>query len=850
MAPQGEQFSAPGSASYSSDTMAVGDGTWDYSKNNFLLPNLQGLNFETMRYNGMGNRFATLPQYHRIVLAHAVMAALVFLLFVPMAVMLARFYSREPGYAIVYHAQLHVLSGLLLLAVFILGFFAVGPERSLTNPHHGIGVAIFVLFILQLVGGRLVRHISKLRSLRIMIHQWSGRAIALLGIVQVPLGLALYGSPKYLFVLYALWMAFLLLVYFILSYRSGGRRELYMDSRSEGGHTRVTESEYFSRDPVRERSSSMKWLGPLAAGAGLWALLGRDRGDKAKPRAHSPTRSRSFISSRGPEMASSRRGSDSYVTEKYSEAPKRGSGGGGFAKILTAAAAALGAGKLVSGMMNRRNDRWDEEYSAVSTDTPRRQRSGRGDVTTVSNFSSDYTDHARRPPSETETSLLPPSAYPAGRGADPRRPITPEHLHARGREINESDYSSYVSPSRRPPGNGRGGGGGGGGLAKGIMGGLGIAWFNKKLAERRARKEEERLREEEDMRSGVSGSRYTGDGFPSPTRRNSRRPPPPIRRGTGHPGTTITDMSEMSSVTESTVETRPIGNSYAAGPPAGQTGAPGQPPFVPVPGPGSHDARSRSRSRSRRESVSMPPMPVDPHGLLHHSEADSYMSSEEGRPRRRDSSRRRRAGERAAAAAAVRAGQIAASERDHHGSHTSRPVSVKVKMHEGRDKNVTLRRLTDDEARATRGPPTGRGRSRADSESSLSGLESPSHGRGYRRDSGQRRAERSAERQAEEDDQLAPLSPPHPSFAKGGGRRTRESDYASGQAGPSSGMAPAGHQPASSLASESHGTWSAMSASPGGRGTDSVAADDRRRRRRLERRGAGSSRPSEVDMFD
>lgn len=32
--------------------MNVGDGTWDFSKNSFLLPNLQGLNFETMRYNG------------------------------------------------------------------------------------------------------------------------------------------------------------------------------------------------------------------------------------------------------------------------------------------------------------------------------------------------------------------------------------------------------------------------------------------------------------------------------------------------------------------------------------------------------------------------------------------------------------------------------------------------------------------------------------------------------------------------------------------------------------------------------------------------------------------------------
>ncbi|KAK5627541.1 hypothetical protein RRF57_003256 [Xylaria bambusicola] len=51
MAPA-EGLSAPGSASYHSDTMTVGDGTWDFTKNTFLLPNLVGLNFETMQYNG------------------------------------------------------------------------------------------------------------------------------------------------------------------------------------------------------------------------------------------------------------------------------------------------------------------------------------------------------------------------------------------------------------------------------------------------------------------------------------------------------------------------------------------------------------------------------------------------------------------------------------------------------------------------------------------------------------------------------------------------------------------------------------------------------------------------------
>jgi hypothetical protein len=52
MAPA-DTLSPAGSSSYSSNTMYVGDGTWDATRNDFLLPNLMGLNFESMRYNGM-----------------------------------------------------------------------------------------------------------------------------------------------------------------------------------------------------------------------------------------------------------------------------------------------------------------------------------------------------------------------------------------------------------------------------------------------------------------------------------------------------------------------------------------------------------------------------------------------------------------------------------------------------------------------------------------------------------------------------------------------------------------------------------------------------------------------------
>lgn len=53
-----DDLSAPGTATYDSDTMTVGDGTWDFTKNDFLLPNLMGLNFDTMRYNGETSKTA------------------------------------------------------------------------------------------------------------------------------------------------------------------------------------------------------------------------------------------------------------------------------------------------------------------------------------------------------------------------------------------------------------------------------------------------------------------------------------------------------------------------------------------------------------------------------------------------------------------------------------------------------------------------------------------------------------------------------------------------------------------------------------------------------------------------
>ncbi|KAL3593631.1 hypothetical protein FPOAC2_07931 [Fusarium poae] len=814
MAPAAGEFSAPGAVSYDSNTQVVGDGTWDFDKNTFLLPNLQGTNFETTRYNGMGNRFSTLTQYHGLVLAHGLLGVIIFLFLIPFSVMTARFYSRRPGWAIKYHAQLNVFSVLLLVPVFILGYFAVGPERSLTNPHHGIGVAIFTLFLVQVLGGWIVRRITKARSLRIMIHQWIGRSIALLGMAQIPLGLTLYGSPLYLFIMYAVWMFILVILYFILSWRSANQRDYYMDggrsevrsemrselAPTEDTRTRLTESELFSEYKSEPPKNKAKWLGPLAALGGLAALArGRNKNRNLDNGSRVRSRSPSLDRSQRPEVVASRNGSASYLTgytgEKYSDVTGKdnaGGGGGGFAKFM----GGLGLGKFFA-KKQRPQDEDYSEYSAVSTETPRRHRATRSapsmsDVTRTDLTSTTTPDRNRGPPpvmsqmrsaadgTETALSSPPPSVTPRSKryGPNSRRSV-----------FEESDYSSYVSPSRRPPPEKSGGG-----FAKGLLGGLGFGWFTKKMADRKTAKEEQRLRDEEDLRSGTSLSRFSADGYDSPGRRGDRRPIQ--RRQTGYPPTDTILSSEMS---ESTIEPRPArGNYVSPTEPLDST-------VIPA---------GRAGNHSRRNSIS-------PGSRVQRSRHKSA-PSEDG------------------------------SRHERYASPAS--VSVKMKVHDDKNKNVTLRRLTEEEAKAARG--------RRDSASSLSGLESPTQGRRYRRDSSHKRTESAAERRAEEDDDVASLAPPNPTFAKQK-RRGKDSAYYSGQPAPapSIGTSAQFNQTVSSLA-ESHGTWSCITPSvrtsaPGpsiGPGEGSAAAEDRRNRRRQERRRASGQTTdapaANVDMFD
>ncbi|KAI5295942.1 hypothetical protein KEM52_006355 [Ascosphaera acerosa] len=300
-------LSSPGGASYSSDTMHVGDGTWDSARDTFLMPNLMGVNFDTMRYNGMGNRFRGDHYYKHLIVAHGIFAAITFLILMPAGIFTARFFHRDPYWSRRIHVGLQLLCLFTLTTVFVLGWYAVGNKRKLTNPHHGIGLAIYVMFWAQFLWGWFLhfrkKHHTELKNLFIIfIHRWLGRAVLLLGMAQIPLGLCLYGSPLALFIIYAIVMAILILLYFIFNYRNERRSILHYDApvatvisaaddgryrHRHGGHERIGELEPasdISRDEKRRSRSRRR----TAAGGGLFSRVLRGGRRPSQPATYAP----------------------------------------------------------------------------------------------------------------------------------------------------------------------------------------------------------------------------------------------------------------------------------------------------------------------------------------------------------------------------------------------------------------------------------------------------------------------------------------------------------------------------------------------------------------------------------
>jgi hypothetical protein len=190
---------------------------------------------------------------------------------------------------------------------------------------------------------------------------------------------------------------------------------------------------------------------------------------------------------------------------------------------------------------------------------------------------------------------------------------------------------------------------------------------------------------------------------------------------------------------------------------------------------------------------------------------------------------------------------------------TRSSVQIKMKLHDDQDRNITIRRMTDEEM----------SRNRSSSMSSSDGTETPSARRGYRRHSRVRPAddEDDDDDDGDDDDEGAAASAaitadpsfatPTPSTVQGaapagvGLRRppplmaanndsNKDSAYYSAGPGTTGGLHPVGGTTVSSLATaESHLESSAMG-----------SAADRRNRRRQERRRVDDSSASQTDNVE
>ncbi|KAF2741970.1 hypothetical protein M011DRAFT_497801 [Sporormia fimetaria CBS 119925] len=638
------RLSPPGSSRYTSGTMFVGDGTWDSQRNTFLLPNLQGLNLATTQYNGMGNRFRGDQRYRATVMGHGILAAITFLLVVPAAIFMARFYHRNPRVALRFHIWLQIMTVLLSTALFVLGFQAVGSQRTLTNPHHGIGVALYTLVMVQAFAGCVIHRREKGKErykvpLKLMLHQWLGRAIALLGITQVALGLTLYGCSKVLFILYAVWCFALLIAYFILSYRN--QPELGFDDRG----TYITERTESSRGHRRPGMGKLAAAG--AAGAGLAAL--------ARHRSRSRSRSRS----RGPrhDVLSSRRSSrhsESYVSDEKS-AHRTRRDGGWKDKLLGAAAVSGGVFALRSLFSRNKKHATTETGSVASYSRPMPQSEvTQTDLSRVEEGrapTSPGNDRWRRVEEREAAQAAAMAGSPLRTGRGPRRS---------GESINSFDSRTSFDddgPRRNESHNT-----GKTLAALGLMGFMKHKWNSRKNkreeehveAMRRQDIEEERL-----ARANSSRRRFTGDGAGYP-RKN--RPSSTIYTESDISGMTPGPSRPNKPLPPSTIPPPP-GPVFGAGAAAGPSSGPNLAPAAIISESGSEAYTSPGGGHHRRHRTADFATPVG--GL--------------GVPPRDHSRHRSSAGD----------------------SVASPPVSVKVKMHnDGR--HVTLRRLGEEEAAAER----------------------------------------------------------------------------------------------------------------------------------------------------
>ena len=549
------------------------------------------------------------------------------------------------------------------------------------------------------------------------------------------MGLALWGSPEYLFILYAIVVFALLVIYFICSYRQ---------ERNFGReyHDRLSyRSEHYEEGHVEKRSHGRfsNLAKGAAAGVGISALANRLR------HRH--------------DVASSRHsGTDSVLSEedKYSQYGQRPTEGLGRRNILGIGALASVSywfGKIFARRKNRRDaEDASTEYSYTTEDSVERVErveEGRPTITAAS----------------------------PGPSPGVNQPLNPamSHLshHSHHRTVSSMSYDSDMSGS--PSKERRGGH-----TLRDAAIGLGTFAFAKNyFKRRRERKEQARIDEirdneiENERMQRATSKRYTGDGLlhrpgrlgGSVTSTNlSPTPGGPMAAGALGDGiaATAAHNQETAAASHLNVPNTNVHDPFVSDP------LPPPPPPHSIHGSSGSEMYASSGGREHRR---------------HHNLANVAAAGAAGsavglaagealaQRRHRSESRRRSAGA---------------------DSMGSQPVSVKLNMHsDGR--HVTLRRLTEDEA-ATERARQAKTRNRRRRAESASDLSSPDTGDRWRRTEARERREQMAMNQSQATlPPIAPVPVPPQNMSFPPPPPIPDSDPRVGKLGPSSVGSPGTH---------------------------------------------------------
>ncbi|CAL8583857.1 microtubule integrity protein mal3 [Xanthoria parietina] len=134
--------------------------------------------------------------FHRIVIIHATLMGLVFVLLLPLGVFLIRLLPSK--HKVRYHASLQLLSAALALAAFGLGAWmaTVSGAWTASNGHPILGTIIIALLFVQPVLGYVhhrlyIMHRKDGRTAWGVAHVWYGRLLIVLAVINGGLGLQL-----------------------------------------------------------------------------------------------------------------------------------------------------------------------------------------------------------------------------------------------------------------------------------------------------------------------------------------------------------------------------------------------------------------------------------------------------------------------------------------------------------------------------------------------------------------------------------------------------------------------------------------------------------------------------------